>query len=113
MRKSPLPVCMAMLVLASCSHTIPETSSKPVPPPQLGKTPPVIQPLSAGQKQTQAPESLLPVTLTADLTPIQRTIQTALPEQGAVYQPVEPWGATSLVDGNLVTGQHPASVSAN
>jgi hypothetical protein len=72
---------MAMLVLASCSHTIPETSSKPVPPPQLGKTPPVIQPLSAGQKQTQAPESLLPVTLTADFTPIQRTIQTALPER--------------------------------
>ena len=72
--KSPtLPVCMAIFVLAGCSHTIPETATKPQAPPQLGKTPPVIQPLSAGQKQAQAPESLLPVTLTADLTPVQNT----------------------------------------
>lgn len=80
--KSPiLPVCMAMFVIAGCSHTIPETATKPQAPPQLGKTPPVIQPLSAGQKQAQAPESLLPVTMTADLTPVQNTIQTALPER--------------------------------
>jgi hypothetical protein len=82
MMKSPtIPVCIAMMVLAGCSHTIPETYSKPQPPPQLGKTPPVIQPLNARQKQAQAPESLLPVTLTADLTPVQKTIQAALPEQ--------------------------------
>jgi hypothetical protein len=80
--KSPtLPVCLAMFVLAGCSHTIPEPATKPQAPPQLGKTPPVIQPLSAGQKQAQAPESLLPVTLTADLTPIQDTLQKALPER--------------------------------
>ena len=80
--KSPtLPVCVAIFVLAGCSHTIPETATKPQAPPQLGKTPPVIQPLSAGQKQAQAPESLLPVTLTADLTPVQNTLQTALPER--------------------------------
>ncbi|HET9606926.1 MAG TPA: hypothetical protein VFO87_07730, partial [Nitrospira sp.] len=66
--KSPiLPVCMTIFVIAGCSHTIPETATKPQAPPQLGKTPPVIQPLSAGQKQAQAPESLLPVTMTADL----------------------------------------------
>jgi hypothetical protein len=47
----------------------------------LGKTPPVIQPLNATQKQAQAPESLLPVTMTADLTPVQKTIQAALPER--------------------------------
>ena len=80
--KSPtLPVCIAIFVLAGCSHTIPETATKPQAPPQLGKTPPVIQPLSAGQKQAQAPESLLPVTMTADLTPVQKTIQAALPER--------------------------------
>jgi hypothetical protein len=81
MKCPTLPVCMALFVLAGCSHTIPETYTKPQPPPQLGKTPPVIQPLSAGQKQAQAPESLLPVTLTADLTPVQKTIQGALPER--------------------------------
>jgi hypothetical protein len=81
MKSSTLPVYMAICVLAGCSHTIPETATKPQAPPQLGKTPPVIQPLSAGQKQAQAPESLLPVTLTADLTPVQKTIQSALPER--------------------------------
>lgn len=80
--KSPMPlVYIAMFILAGCSHTIPETASKPQPPAQLGKTPPVIQPLSANQKQAQAPESLLPVTLTADLTPVQKSIQMALPER--------------------------------
>src|SRR5262245_5727815 len=82
MKLSTLPVCMAVIVLSACSHTIPETAAtKPQAPPQLGKTPPVIQPLSAGQKQTQAPESLLPVTLTSDLTPVQKTIQSAIPER--------------------------------
>ena len=80
MKSLTLPICMA-IVVAGCSHTIPETATRPQAPPQLGKTPPVIQPLSAGQKQAQAPESLLPVTLTADLTPVQKTIQAALPER--------------------------------
>ena len=36
--KSPtLPVCVAIFVLAGCSHTIPETATKPQAPPQLGK----------------------------------------------------------------------------
>ncbi|HSC55919.1 MAG TPA: hypothetical protein VLC51_01880, partial [Nitrospira sp.] len=65
--RTPL-VFISMCMLAGCGHTIHDTATKPQPPPQLGKTPPVIQPLSAGQKQAQAPESLLPVTLTADLT---------------------------------------------
>lgn len=69
------------LFVVGCSHTIPPTSSKPQPPPQLGKTPPAVQPLSPRQKQAQAPESLLPVTITADLSPVQRTIQAALPSQ--------------------------------
>src|SRR5687767_4561981 len=77
---TPLTLLMTILVLAGCSHTIPATRA-PQPPPQLGKTPPIIAPLSASGKQTQAPESMLPVTLTTDLTPVQRTIQAAVPER--------------------------------
>ena len=72
---------MPLLILAGCSHTIPATDRMPQPPPQLGKTPPTIAPLSASGKQAQAPESMLPVTLTTDLTPVQRTIQAAVPER--------------------------------
>jgi len=68
------------LILAGCSHTIP-ASERPSPPAQLGKTPPTIAPLNAAGKQAQAPESVLPVALTVDLTPVQRTIQGAIPER--------------------------------
>jgi hypothetical protein len=78
---APLTLLMPMLLFVGCSHTIPETTTKPQPPARLGKTPPTIQPLSASSKQAQAPESMLPVTLTADLTPVQRSIQSALPER--------------------------------
>jgi putative intracellular protease/amidase len=36
-------------------------------------------------------------------------LQTALTKQGAVFQAVAPWSSNSIVDGNLVTGQNPAS----
>ena len=36
-------------------------------------------------------------------------LQTALTKQGAIYHTVDPWGANSIADGNLVTGQNPAS----
>ncbi|MFT3796150.1 type 1 glutamine amidotransferase domain-containing protein [Flavobacterium sp.] len=36
-------------------------------------------------------------------------LQTALTEQGAIYHTVEPWAPLSIADGNLVTGQNPAS----
>jgi uncharacterized protein DUF4403 len=78
--RTPL-MFISMCILAGCSHSIPETYTKPQPPPQLGKTPPTIQPLSATQKQAQAPESLLPMTMTVDLTPVQKSIQAALPER--------------------------------
>jgi len=80
-RTIPLTLLMPVLILAGCSHTIPATDKMPQPPPQLGKTPPTIAPLSASGKQAQAPESMLPVTLTTDLTPVQRTIQAAVPER--------------------------------
>lgn len=75
------PALALVVLLAGCSHTIPPTQAMPQPPPQLGKTPLAIHPVSPGQKQAQAPESLLPITVTADLSPVQRTIQGALPSQ--------------------------------
>ncbi|MCI3936006.1 type 1 glutamine amidotransferase domain-containing protein [Chryseobacterium aahli] len=36
-------------------------------------------------------------------------LQTALTEQGAVFHAAEAWFANSIADGNLVTGQNPAS----
>jgi hypothetical protein len=74
-------VAATLLIMAGCSNTIPQTTAKPQPPPQLGKTPPVIEPLNTVQKQAQAPETSLPVTLKADLTPVQHSIETAVPEK--------------------------------
>jgi putative intracellular protease/amidase len=36
-------------------------------------------------------------------------LQTELTKQGAIYHTVEPWAPFSIADGNLVTGQNPAS----
>src|SRR4029078_11302512 len=60
---------------------IPASDRVPQPPPQIGKASPMIAPLNASGKQAQAPESMLPVTLTTDLTPVQRAIQAAVPER--------------------------------
>ena len=80
-RLTPITLLMPLLMLVGCSHTIPATDRMPQPPPQLGKTPPTVAPLNPTGKQAQAPESILPVTLTADLTPVQRAIQAAIPER--------------------------------
>lgn len=81
-RPTTLTMLLPMLaIVAGCSHMIPPSDRTPQPPPQLGKTPPVIEPLSASHKQTPAAESLLPVTLTADLSPVQRIIQAAVPKE--------------------------------
>jgi len=72
---------MPLVMLAGCSHTIPASDRVPQPPPQIGKASPMIAPLNASGKQAQAPESMLPVTLTTDLTPVQRAIQAAVPER--------------------------------
>lgn len=79
--KTMAPLLTPLLVLAGCSHTIPDSETRPTPPPQLGGTTPAVAPLDAGKKQAQAPESAIPVTLTADLTPVERVIQQAVPEQ--------------------------------
>lgn len=36
-------------------------------------------------------------------------LQTALTEQGAIFHATEAWSANSITDGNIVTGQNPAS----
>lgn len=36
-------------------------------------------------------------------------LQTALTQQGAIFHAAEPWSANSIADGNVVTGQNPAS----
>jgi putative intracellular protease/amidase len=36
-------------------------------------------------------------------------LQTALTSQGAIFHAAEPWSANSIADGNVVTGQNPAS----
>jgi putative intracellular protease/amidase len=39
-------------------------------------------------------------------------LQTALTNQGAIFHEATPWSSNSIIDGNLVTGQNPASASA-
>jgi len=69
-------ILVSLVLLGNgCSHTIPEYSVKTIPPPQFSTPPPM-----ATQTVGQLPESVLPVTLTADLTPIQRTIEQAVPD---------------------------------
>lgn len=36
-------------------------------------------------------------------------LQTALTDQGAIFHVAAPWSANSIADGNIVTGQNPAS----
>jgi len=36
-------------------------------------------------------------------------LETALVKQGAIFHKTEPWSPFSIIDGNLVTGQNPAS----
>jgi hypothetical protein len=76
-----LALLLPLLIVTGCSHTIPTTERMPQPPPQIGKTPPTLAPLSASGKQAQASESILPVTLSTDLTPVQRAVQTSIPER--------------------------------
>lgn len=42
-------------------------------------------------------------------TDVPFDLQTALTNQGAIFHAATPWSANSIADGNLVTGQNPAS----
>ena len=65
-----------LLFAAACSHTLPEYAANPPAPPQYS-APPSAAPLPA----SQSPESVIPVTLTGDLTPIQSVVKNAIPRQ--------------------------------
>ncbi|WP_447976563.1 DUF4403 family protein [Candidatus Nitrospira bockiana] len=73
-------VLIPLVMLAGCSHTIPQSSAKPVPPPQFGQTPPAAR-ASLETTRKIGPESVLPVTLTADLSSVQQAIQRAIPDR--------------------------------
>jgi hypothetical protein len=77
MLKRGMALLPYLLLTVACSHTIPQHTAKPVPPPQY--TAP-----KAGAIQTpvsQLPDSALPVTLVVDLTPLEQTLQTTMPER--------------------------------
>ena len=71
----------SVLTFAGCSHNIPPAATEPQPPPQVGSPPPAVPPISAGMKQAEAPDSSLPVTVIADLSPLSRIIQAVFPER--------------------------------
>jgi len=66
-----------IFVAAACSHTLPPYSANSVPPLQYTAPAPgtIEVPVS------QLPDSTLPVTLVLDLTPLERTLQTTMPER--------------------------------
>lgn len=69
----------SVLTFTGCSHTIPPAATKPQPPSQLGSSTPAVPSIAAGVKQAEAPDSSLPVTVTADLSSLSRIIQAAFP----------------------------------
>ncbi len=75
---SILPVLFSALLLGACSHSIPKSSSKPVPPPLTSAVP--TFPAQA-KEDVRAPVSLIPVQLKTDLTTIQTAIRNAIPER--------------------------------
>lgn len=71
-------VAAALLTGAACSHTIPKTAAKPVPPPITSAVPSFT---AMASEETRAPVSHLPVQVKTDLTPIQTTIRRAVPDR--------------------------------
>ena len=65
-----------VLLAAACSHTLPEYAANPPAPPQHS-----VAPSAAPLPASQSPESVVPVTLTGDLTPIQSVVNNAIPSQ--------------------------------
>ena len=75
--KRSLVLLPCLVLTAACSHTIPQYTAKPVPPPQYNA------PARAALQTpvSQLPDSALPVTLVIDLTPLEQTLQTTMPER--------------------------------
>ncbi len=73
-----LPAMLSALLLGACSHSIPTSSSKPVPPP-LTSAVPTFPPQT--REDSRAPVSQMPVQVKTDLTPVQTAIRNAIPER--------------------------------
>ena len=77
MWKPSIALLPCLFVVAACSHTLPSYTANSVPPPQY--TAPAPGPIEV--PVSQLPNSTLPVTLVIDLTPLERTLQTTMPER--------------------------------
>lgn len=73
-----LPVLFSALWLGACSHSIPTSSSKPIPPPLTSAVPTFP---AQTKEDSRAPVSQVPVQIKTDLTPIQTAIRKAVPER--------------------------------
>ncbi len=73
-----LPVLFSALLVGACSHSIPKSPSKPVPPPLTSAVPTFP---AQTKEDSRAPVSQVPVQIKTDLTPIQTAIRKAIPER--------------------------------
>ena len=75
--KRGMSLLPCLVFTAACSHTIPQYTAKPVPPPQYNA------PTAAAvhTPPSQLPDSALPVTLVIDLTPLERALANTMPER--------------------------------
>ena len=75
--KRSMALLSCVVLTVACSHTMPQYTAKPVPPPQYSA--PTLAALQT--PPSQLPDSALPVTLIIDLTPLEQTLQTTMPER--------------------------------
>jgi hypothetical protein len=75
--KRSIALLPCLCVAVACSHTLPQYTANPVPPPQYTALAPAIIQVPV----SQLPDSTLPVTLVIDLTPLEKTLQTTMPER--------------------------------
>ncbi|HET9963573.1 MAG TPA: hypothetical protein VFQ34_14620, partial [Nitrospiraceae bacterium] len=66
------------VLVGACSHTLPETTRKPVPPPLTSAAPSFA---AVNKEQPRPPVSQLPVQVKTDLTPVVSAIRQAVPER--------------------------------
>ena len=78
-RRSTLAALLPVVLLGgACSHTIPQASTKPVPPPITSAVPSFT---AMNKEQSRTPVSQMPLQIKTDLTPVQSAIRDAVPER--------------------------------
>jgi hypothetical protein len=77
MRITHISTVVCAILVAACSHTIPQYTAKAIPPPQY------TAPAGAAvhTPPSQLPNSDLPMTLVIDLTPLEQALQATMPER--------------------------------